>query len=495
MASGLTDYDRAFVQVVEAAWREARESDPATAYEAVFPDRRGQLDRSDPDEFALHDTYAYQRHHADACGRALEYAGIESPRPERPLVVVDIGAGACTVAVALGKKWMQELPNVYYYAIEPHSMMRALGMQLLDELDWPFGHVQVVEKTDELLDSVNSCAPERIDSARLIVTFNYVMQQSSVGQDTVSESAGLLHRLVARKFDVELLIVTARTSDLDDSTGALLSELSELEIICRGRCDHSFSFDSRYPDWDRPSLESPPISGVWDGGRRAKARCRSYVLSAARPMAMQLSLIEPAGTTESPAAAAPEGLVYRDGFLSEEREDELLAQIGGDESSAWLGDLARRVQHYGYKYDYSYRGIDTSAHLGPLPPWLERLGRDIVSSAVDLCLPIGTFDQAIVNEYLPGQGIAPHTDRDCFGPVVATVSLSSDVVMDFEGPQGERYSHMLQRRSLVLLTGAAREEWRHGIAKRKNDRDPVTRQVIPRERRVSITFRTVLLGE
>ena len=495
MASGLTDYDRAFVQVVEAAWREARESDPATADEAVFPDRRGQLDRSDPDEFALHDTYAYQRHHADAFGRALEYAGIESPRPERPLVVVDIGAGACTVAVALGEKWMQELPNVYYYAIEPHSMMRALGMQLLDELDWPFGHVQVVEKTDELLDSVNSCAPERIDSARLIVTFNYVMQQSSVGQDAVSEWAEFLQHMVACKSDVELLIVTAETSSLDDKTDALLLELSELEIICRGRCDHSFSFDSRYPDWDSLSLESPPVSGIWVGGPAAKAVCRSYVLSAAWAMTTQLSLIEPAGTTEAPAAAAPEGLVYRDGFLSEERERELLTWIDGEESSAWLGDLARRVQHYGYKYDYGYRGIDTSAHLGPLPPWLETLGRDVVSSAADLCHPIETFDQAIVNEYLPGQGIAPHIDRDCFGPVVATVSLNSDVVMGFVGPQGERYSHTLQRRSLVLLTGAAREDWRHGIAKRKNDRDPVSGQVIPRERRVSITFRTVLQGE
>jgi len=62
-----------------------------------------------------------------------------------------------------------------------------------------------------------------------------------------------------------------------------------------------------------------------------------------------------AGTAEAPAAAGPEGLVYRAGFLGEEREGELLARID-EESSAWLGDLARRVQHDGYKYDYSSRG-------------------------------------------------------------------------------------------------------------------------------------------
>ena len=281
MAGGLTDYDRAFVQVVEAAWREACESDPEAAESAVLPKRQGQLDPSDPDEFALRDTYAYQRHHADACGQALQYAEIESPRPERPFVVVDVGAGACTVAVALGEKWMQELPNVYYYAVEPHSMMRALGMQLLGALDWPFGHVQVVETMDELLDPANSRAPGRIDSARLMATFNYVMQQGSVGQDTLSESAGLLHHLVARKSAIELLIVTAETSSLHDNTDALFSELSGLGIGRQDGCDQSFNFDSRYPDEERLSREAPPIVGLWDRGPSAQARCRSYVLSAA----------------------------------------------------------------------------------------------------------------------------------------------------------------------------------------------------------------------
>ena len=281
MASGLTDYDRAFVQVVEAAWREARESDQASAYSAASPKRHGQLDPSDPDEFALHDTYTYQRHHADACGQALRFAEIESPRPDSPLVVVDIGAGACTVAVALGEQWMQELPGVYYHAVEPHSMMRKLGMQLLDELSWPFGRVQVVESTDRLLKPADGCVLDEIDSSNTLVTFNYVMQQQSVGLDTISESAGFLHRLVAHKSDVELLIVTANNPFLDDNTDALLSELGEREINCQDRCDRSFNFDSRYPDTDRLSCESSPSVGVWGSGKSAAARCRSYVLSAA----------------------------------------------------------------------------------------------------------------------------------------------------------------------------------------------------------------------
>ena len=224
----------------------------------------------------------YQRHHANACGQALQYAGVESPRPECPLVVFDVGAGACTVAVALGEKWMQELPNVYYYAVEPHAMMRMLGAQLLDTLDWPFGHVQVIERIDELLEPDNSRALERIDSARLIVTFNYLMQQRSVGQDTVSEWAEFLHHLVTNKPHVEFLIVTAKTTSIDDNTEALLLELSELEIDYQGGCDHSFYCNQQYPRKSRLSREPSSISAVWYvRWPRRQARCRSYVLSAA----------------------------------------------------------------------------------------------------------------------------------------------------------------------------------------------------------------------
>jgi len=50
----------------------------------------------------------------------------------------------------------------------------------------------------------------------------------------------------------------------------------------------------------------------------------------------------------------------------------------------------------------------------------------------------------------------------------------------------------LRRRSIVSLKDDARYEWLHGIEKRKNDTvDGVT---IPRKRRVSLTFRKVILS-
>lgn len=107
-----------------------------------------------------------------------------------------------------------------------------------------------------------------------------------------------------------------------------------------------------------------------------------------------------------------------------------------------------------------------------------------------------TPDQIIVNEYLPGQGIAPHIDQPkTFGPVVATVSLGAPVVMDFIRAE-DRHAIWLAPLSLLVLTGAARYEWRHAIAKRKSDlidaqRVAPTNKRVARSRRVSLTFRSL----
>jgi alkylated DNA repair dioxygenase AlkB len=99
-------------------------------------------------------------------------------------------------------------------------------------------------------------------------------------------------------------------------------------------------------------------------------------------------------------------------------------------------------------------------------------------------------DQVIINEYLPGQGISPHTDCiPCFGKTIASLSLGSPCVMDFcKGI--EKHSLMLERRSLLVLLDGARYEWQHGILARKTDKHDG--QIINRTRRLSLTFRNVI---
>ena len=202
-------------------------------------------------------------------------------------------------------------------------------------------------------------------------------------------------------------------------------------------------------------------------------------------MSLQLPLIDTA------TAATPIGLEYHSDFLAASDEERLLSHI---DSLEWLADLSRRVQHFGYKYDYTSRSLDETARIGPLPEWLAQLSlmvREATSEeAKRLLNPHQPFEQAIVNEYEPKQGIAPHIDRDCFGPVIATVSLGSAVNMDFcRDSTGDEYTQRLEPRSLVLLYGDARSKWQHGIAKRKSDK--WNGQKIERKRRISITFRTI----
>jgi alkylated DNA repair dioxygenase AlkB len=94
----------------------------------------------------------------------------------------------------------------------------------------------------------------------------------------------------------------------------------------------------------------------------------------------------------------------------------------------------------------------------------------------------------LVNEYLPGQGIALHRDYDPFDATVASISLISPCVMDFRRvADGERVAWLLAPRSLLVLSDEARYQWEHGIARRKNDR--WNGRTFPRSRRLSITFR------
>ena len=120
-----------------------------------------------------------------------------------------------------------------------------------------------------------------------------------------------------------------------------------------------------------------------------------------------------------------DGSTYVPMYLNEHHAEELLRVI---DECEWLSDLKRRVQHYGYKYDYKKRRVDTSMYLGPLPAWAHRvavqLHRDDLMAAV--------ADQLIVNEYMPGQGISAHIDCEpCFGDTIVTVSLGSACEMDF----------------------------------------------------------------
>jgi alkylated DNA repair dioxygenase AlkB len=180
------------------------------------------------------------------------------------------------------------------------------------------------------------------------------------------------------------------------------------------------------------------------------------------------------------------GLTLIHDYLSPIEQEMLLAEI---DAQPWLGQLRRRVQHHGYRYDYKRRSVDPSMHLGPLPCWLQHLSERLCAPQAFMEAP----DQCIINEYEPGQGISPHIDCEpCFGEVIASISLGSSCVMTFSHKSSPvRHHLLLTPGSLLLMQGEARHEWKHGIPAGKTDR--IDGKTIQRARRVSVTFRRVAL--
>jgi alkylated DNA repair dioxygenase AlkB len=181
--------------------------------------------------------------------------------------------------------------------------------------------------------------------------------------------------------------------------------------------------------------------------------------------------------TPEASPAAVRGFSMQIDFLSAAEEIDLLARVN---EGIWNTEWRRRVQRFGSGYGpANNRGVVES-----FPEWLVelagRVGRDAGFERFS--------ENCVINEYLPGQGIAPHKDYLNFGSKVACVSLGSDVSLDFySADRKEKRTVDVPARSLWVIEGAARYEWLHGIAPRLHDK--IRNERRQRATRVSITFR------
>ena len=181
------------------------------------------------------------------------------------------------------------------------------------------------------------------------------------------------------------------------------------------------------------------------------------------------------------------GLLYVGNYITEDQHDWLLEKI---DKLPWRADLKRKVQHYGFKYDYKARKVDLDMRIGELPEWLKRISHNLCEDGYMQ----EVADQVIVNEYQPGQGISGHIDCEpCFKDTIVSLSLGSGCIMDFTNKHDmqKKIPMWLEPRSLIVLYGEARYEWLHGISPRKSDN--WNGHKYERQRRVSLTFRKVII--
>jgi len=184
----------------------------------------------------------------------------------------------------------------------------------------------------------------------------------------------------------------------------------------------------------------------------------------------------------SPEPSVPKGLLYFKDAIDE--KNDLVSFIDSLDKWKTLSDSknSRKVQHYGYLYDY--KSGKTTTKADPIPEEFLSL----IDSLKKKCKTESEFNQVIVNNYETGQGISAHTDVKEYGPIIGCYTIGSGATMRFTRGD-EKYDIYVEPNSLYIMSGESRYEWKHEMLARKSD--VVGEKKIQRGRRISITFRCV----
>ncbi|VEN34387.1 unnamed protein product [Callosobruchus maculatus] len=195
---------------------------------------------------------------------------------------------------------------------------------------------------------------------------------------------------------------------------------------------------------------------------------------------------------------APPTLYYIPNFITEDEENNILKSVYSMPKPKWTCLSNRRLQDYG--------GVPHEKGMiaEPIPKWLQ--------TYMDKVDALNIFDgkktnQVLVNEYLAGQGIMPHTDGPLFHPTISTISCGSHTVLEFKENSEHRQkvcNVLLERRSLVIVKDDLYSKYLHSISEREEDmledivnldvvgdRNLVSSVKLKRKTRVSLTIRNV----
>lgn len=174
------------------------------------------------------------------------------------------------------------------------------------------------------------------------------------------------------------------------------------------------------------------------------------------------------------------GLKYCANYLTEDEEKDLLKLLTESKELTPITHSkdARNVIQYGYTYAYDRSGV---TKCSPIPDVYKKLIdptriKKMLGKEYD-------FDQLIINQYLPGQGISAHIDHTkYFGDTIFCISIGASVAIDFT-LDDKSDAILAEMRSAYAMTGDSRYKWKHSIAGRK------TQNGI----RYSLTFRKVIV--
>jgi alkylated DNA repair dioxygenase AlkB len=173
----------------------------------------------------------------------------------------------------------------------------------------------------------------------------------------------------------------------------------------------------------------------------------------------------------------PDGFQYSKDIVSPDEEIRLVRYVEKLplREFEFQGYLARRrTISFGWHYKFGEESLEKTK---PIPdvllPLREKAANFATLAAYDLV-------HALVTEYRPGTPIGWHRDKGVFGDVIG-ISLCSRSLFRFRRRTEtgwDRYTHILDPRSIYLLRGDVRTNWEHSIPEVE-------------ELRYSITFRSI----
>ncbi len=196
--------------------------------------------------------------------------------------------------------------------------------------------------------------------------------------------------------------------------------------------------------------------------------------------------------------SVPKGLFYYDSAVSPGLTQDIEEWFADDDTQAGLFPVSnaqgkssinsRRVLHFGWKYNYSTGGVHERAP--DLPFILFVLRKQIERVWVDAPpeFSVKSLDQCIVNQYQPGQGIGAHIDSNSYGDFIVCFTFGNGREMEFTRGD-EKYMMYTTPRSMYVMSGESRSEWKHQMRPRKVD--TVNGKRVPREESFSVTFRGI----
>ena len=168
------------------------------------------------------------------------------------------------------------------------------------------------------------------------------------------------------------------------------------------------------------------------------------------------------------SAQVPDGFVYRENFISEAEEQELIQEIQKvhlEPFKYYQFTGKRRTASFGWQYQFGASEVTAAPELPPFLLSVRKRAGNVFN------IDPNTLIQASIIEYSTGSPIGWHRDIPHFGVVIG-ISLGAACRMRFRKysrvrtkqlTRDEVLSIELQPRSIYLMSGASRESWQHSI--------------------------------